>query len=359
MSDSKSTWILWLKIFGLIGLVVVAFAYLTTVTVLFVPFICAIVLNVIFAPLASALERRDYERGTAVLILFCAFGALLAVALLFLPDLVMKEVDIVKAKWPETQLKINALLEKSETFINVRLPEENKVDLVHAVPEKLKHIGEEIIKDAPHLLAEGVIAVLLIPLFTFFLLRDGRSFKKALVAAIPNRYFEMSLNIFYKVNLQVGNYLRGLAMEASADAVVAMLLCWAFGIPNAVLIGLVAGSTTIMPLAGMVIASAICPLIALFSAPSSDPTQLLMLMGLVVAAIFLTHLIDNIIIAPIIMGHSVHMHPVMVIVSILLGGKLFGVLGIMLAVPVISILTAVFQEGYQGIKSNEYFLKSS
>jgi putative permease len=353
--DTKASWILWLKIFGVLALLLAVFAYMTTVTVIFVPFLCAVVLNVMLSPIVSARARRDYKRETAVMFVFLAFAAVMTVAVLVLPDYVVKEAELIKGKWPEAKLKLEALLLDAQNFVNVRVPAENQVDFVNDLPAKGKHYVEMLVSGLPHLVAEGTIAILLIPLFTFFLLRDGRSFKKGLVAAVPNRYFEMTLSLIYRVNQQVGNYLRGLTMEATADTIVCTLLCLAFGLPNPLIIGIIAGATTVAPVAGMVISIAICPLVALFSA-TGDPLTVVLLVGL---AIVITHIIDNVVIAPMIMGHSVHMHPAAVIVSIIVAGKLFGVLGIVLAVPTVSVLRVLIQEGYRGIKSNEYYLKSA
>lgn len=351
--ETKSSWILWLKIFGLLSLLLVGFAYLSTVTLIFYPLLCAIILNVLLSPVVAALERRGMTRANAVMMVFLAFAAVLTVMLILLPPYVAAEIEVLKLKWPEARVKLEELLTSAQNFINARVPEENKVHLVTEVPAKIRKTVEGFARDLPHLLAEGIVALLLIPVFTFFLLRDGRTLKKSLVAAVPNRYFEMTLNIFYKVNLQVSNYLRGLVLEATADAVIASLICLAFGIPNAIVIGLVVGATTVMPLVGIVISAVLCPLIAIFSA-TGDPFPIV---AVVVGAIIVTHILDNVFVAPLIMGHSVHMHPALVIMSIILGGKLFGVLGIILAVPGVSILKVLIQEGYRGIKSNEYFLK--
>lgn len=353
--DSKSTWILWLKIFGLFAIIIALFAYLSTITVIFVPFLLAIVLNVMLAPVISALERRDYKRETAVMLVFAVFFVGVIAAALVLPDFIAYEAGVLKAKWPEAKLKFDELLVQLQGFVNSYAPPEKRIDLAAEISLKVKHFTDSLITALPHLLAEGTIALLLIPLFTYFLLRDGRALKKGLVAAVPNRYFEMTLSLIYRVNQQVGNYLRGLVMEATADAVVATLLCMAFGLPNALIIGIIAGATTVAPVAGMVISIAICPFVALFSS-TGDPMTVV---GLVMLAIVVTHIIDNVIIAPLIMGHSVHMHPAAVIVSIIVAGKLFGVAGIILAVPTVSVLRVIVQEGYRGIKSNEYYLKNA
>ena len=165
----------------------------------------------------------------------------------------------------------------------------------------------------------------------------------------------MTLSILYGVNKQVGNYLRGLLMEAIADSAIATLFCAAFGVPNALIIGIITGSTAIVPLAGIAIAAVVGPLIAVMSS-TGDP---LTIVGLTVAAIVSTHILDNVVVAPLIVGHSVHLHPIAVVVSILLAGTFFGVLGIILVVPVVSILTTVIKEAYRGIRSNEYYLEQT
>ena len=353
MVDNKGTWLLWLKIFGVLTAVLLAFAALATIKVLFIPVLVAIILNVLLAPIASALERKGISRGAAVMVMFLATAALFALVLLFLPQKIGNEIDVLKAKWPEAQLKLLSLLHDAQSFINGRVPDDRQVELVQSVPFKLKTLANEYVSNIPEMLEQAVLAVVLIPIFTYFLLRDGRALKKGLIAAVPNRYFEMTLNIFYRVNQQVSNYLRGLVMEAFIDATIASLILLAAGIPNAIAIGLVAGSTTIMPLVGIIVSLAVCPLIAVFSATGN----LLAIVSVVAIAIVVTHLLDNVVVAPLIMGHSVHMHPALVITSIILGGRFFGVLGIVLAVPGMSILQVLVQEGYRGVKSYEYYLK--
>ena len=352
-SLARGSWLLWLKTVGLLLLVLALFGYIASVPVLFVPFLVAIVLNATLAPVVSALERRDWRRRSAVLLVFAVFAGVLALGALVVPRVAAAEIARAQAMWPEGRARLTELLQSAQHVVNRWVPEGNRVDLVTSVPTRVQEMAQEIIAESPHSMPEVVVAVLLTPLFTFFLLRDGRELKRAMVAAVPNRYFEMTLSILYKVNQQVGNYLRGLLMEAGTDTVIATLLCALFGVPNALIIGVVAGSTTIMPVAGMVISAVICPLIAVFSS-TGDP---LAVVEFTVLAIVITHTLDNVVVAPLIMGQSVHMHPIAVLVSILLAGRLFGLLGIILAVPTVSILTTVIQEGYRGIRSNEYYLE--
>ncbi len=354
-ANSGSVWILWLKIFGLLGLVIAGFGMLASVTVLFIPFLCAVILNVLLAPLVAKLERRGMPHGRAVSIVFLSLLAVLIFVGSLLPGYVQSEAAVLRAKWPQAKANIDKLLVSAEEAVNGMLPDDKQFAIVERVPHEVDKISSSVIAELPGFLSEGVVVLALIFVFSFFLLRDGRSLKRQIVAAVPNRYFEMTLNIIHKVNLQVSNYLRGLIIEALVDATIATLFCLTFSIPNALVIGLVVGLTTPIPVAGLVVSAVVCPLVAIFSG-GGDPLTLTLLVW---AAIGVAHLVDNIIVAPLIMGHSVHMHPVLIIGSIILGGKLFGVFGILLAVPTVSVLMVVIQEGYQGIKSNEHYLRAS
>ena len=88
---SRGSWVLWLKVLGLLALILGLFGYIATVPVLFVPFIVAIVLNATFAPVVSALERRDWERNSAALLVFGVFAALLVAALIVIPRVATAE----------------------------------------------------------------------------------------------------------------------------------------------------------------------------------------------------------------------------------------------------------------------------
>lgn len=354
MSDRRARgWTAWLKIAGVVVVVLALVVFLASVEVLFVPLLVAIVLNVSFAPIVSALERRDWKHTSAVSLVFGGFAAALVIGLIVVPSVATREVDYLQAMWPQGRLRLIELLQRTQDVVNSKMPESTRVNLVADVPDRAQKIAQDIIADAPQSMPDLVLTILLVPLFTFFLMRDGPDLKRALVAAVPNRYFEMTLSILYSVNKQVGNYLRGLLMEAIVDSVIATALCAAFGVPNALIIGIVTGSTAIVPLAGIAIAGVAGALIAVLSS-TGDP---LTIVALTAAAIVTTHILDNIVVAPLIVGHSVQLHPIAVIVSILLAGKFFGVLGIILVVPVVSILTTVIREGFRGIKSNEYYLE--
>jgi putative permease len=352
----RGAWLVWVKIAGLLSLIVLGFAYLTTVKVLFIPFLCAVILNVLLAPLVASLERKGVAQQRAVALVFLTTCAAIAVAAVLIVGHVSGQVADFEAKWPDTRAKIDKLLLDGEAWVNASLPPDKHLDMVSQIPAKVDKLTNALVAELPTIISEGVLAIALIFVFSFFLLRDGRELKRMIVAAVPNRYFEMTLNIIHKVKQQVSNYLQGLTIESTVDGIVAVLLCWALGVPNALLIGFIIGATTPIPVAGLIISAIVCPIIAIFSGGATEP---MVLVGLVWMVIAIAALIDNIMVAPLVMGHSVSMHPVAIIAILILGGKLFGILGIVLAVPTMSVLMVVIQEGYRGIKSNEYYLRAT
>jgi putative permease len=352
MSRAPRSLLPWLKS-GIVVVLAAVFLYIVSVPALFLPFIAAIVLDSALAPFVSALERRDWLHRHAVMVVFLGFAAALALFLAVVPRFAAAEAATIKTMWPESRPRLTALLQDTEAVVNRWLPEGGRLDLVSGVPDRAQAWALSAIAAAPASMPDVLMALFLVPLFTFFLMRDGPELKRAIVASVPNRYFEMALSILYKVNRQVSNYLRGLLAEAGFDTFIASSLCAAFGVPNPLLIGILVGTTAVIPLAGVVFASIAGPLIAVFST-TGDPVTTA---GLTLLAIVITHTLDNVLVAPLVIGHSVDMHPIVVIVSVLVAGRLFGVLGIVLAVPVTSIVTVIAQEGYRGLKANEYFLK--
>src|SRR6185503_9576079 len=112
MSDRRGRpgWTAWLKIVGLIVVVLALFAFVASVPVLFVPLLVAIVLNASFAPLVSALERRDWQHTPAVLLVFGGLTLALAIGVIVIPTIATREVNNLQVMWPQGKVRITELL---------------------------------------------------------------------------------------------------------------------------------------------------------------------------------------------------------------------------------------------------------
>ena len=202
-----------------------------------------------------------------------------------------------------------------------------KNSLVHWIPNFIIH-------DSPSLL----IGLVMTPFVTFFLLKDARSFKKYFISLVPNRYFEFTLDLLYKMEVQLGNYLRGQFLDAVVFGLLATAVLWVLDVPYFVFIGLFSGLANLIPFVGP-LAGASAALVAVVLEQGD------IVRGAYVALAFVAlKLVDDFVIQPLAVGKHVDLHPMVVALAILVGGHLFGVLGMLLVVPFLGFLKVVLEE---------------
>lgn len=174
--------------------------------------------------------------------------------------------------------------------------------------------------------------LILIPYFTFFFLKDGRVFKKTLIEWIPNRYFEPALKFFYEMDRRMRSYLQNLMLDCLLVGVLVGVGSAAVGAPYPVMFGLIAMVLNSIPLVGPLLYGSICLLILIGLGGSTD-----LILGFV-SVFLLSRICDDLIFIPAIFGRSHHLHPVLVVCAVLLGGNVAGAWGMFLAIPIVSIL---------------------
>ena len=218
-----------------------------------------------------------------------------------------------------------------------------ELDLTGKLQETLSHTGEWIFS---HVLdaASVITSFILIPFIVFFLLKDGREFKKSFVNIVPNRYFEFTLYLFYKLNAQVGNFLRGQFIDAAIVGLMATFALWLVGLKYYFLIGLFTGIANLIPYFGPLTGAVLATILSILQ------TGGLQMAAYVLLAFVIIKLLDDAIVQPVVVAKSVHMNPLTVLLVILIGGKWFGILGMLLSVPVAGFLKVVFHESIKNYR---------
>ena len=202
-----------------------------------------------------------------------------------------------------------------------------KLALVHRIPNFIIH-------DSPTLL----IGLVMTPFVMFFLLKDARSFKKYFISLVPNRYFEFTLDLLYKMEIQLGNYLRGQFIDAVVFGLLATAVLWVLDVPYFVFIGLFSGIANLIPFVGPLAGASAALVVVVLE--QGDIVR-----GAYVALAFVAlKLVDDFVIQPLAVGKHVDLHPMVVALAILVGGHLFGVLGMLLVVPFLGFLKVVLEE---------------
>ncbi len=244
---------------------------------------------------------------------------------------------------------------------NKKLPFEQNI-----FEETSNTIANDIIPSIPTLGANSKIAIffnaiskwLIMPFIFIFVLIDEGEIKKFILNIIPNRYFEMTFTTLAKVDIAIGNYLRGTLLQSSlvGTAIFIGLTIVGFKLQAAVLIGIIAGIANAIPFLGPVIGlgagvvyamivEGINPLIPLM--PDNPIVGVLLV---VLAA----QLLDNAVFQPLVLGKAVNLHPLVVIIGVTGGSIIAGFWGMLLAIPTLAVSKVIISTVYKQAKA--YFI---
>lgn len=188
-------------------------------------------------------------------------------------------------------------------------------------------------------LTEIVLAVVTTPFILFYLLRDGKRLPDYLMRFIPNSLQPQTRMVMKEMNSQVASYIRGQIIVSCCIGVLLYIGYLIIGLEYSLVLAIVAACTAVVPYLGPAIA--ITP--ALIVAMVTSPFMLLKMVFVWTAV----QLIEGKFISPQIMGKSLKIHPVTIIFVIIFAGKMFGVLGIILAVPGYAVLKVIVTHGFQ------------
>ena len=195
---------------------------------------------------------------------------------------------------------------------------------------------------------EALSLWILTPLIFIFLIFDNGQIRSSSIGLIPNRYFEMSLTMIDELDEAIGNYLRGTFLECSLVGLTMGIGLFLLGFPisMACVVAVISGLANAIPFLGPAIGLVISLAYALIAEDTVPLIPGLAADNLpiaVTALVALTHVLDNIVYSPVVLGGAVNLHPMVVIIAITGGSILLGFWGMLLAIPTV----VVFKTGLE------------
>jgi predicted PurR-regulated permease PerM len=190
-----------------------------------------------------------------------------------------------------------------------------------------------------------VLFIIIVPFITFFILRDRQTLKNSIISMVPNRYFEMTVNILDKVEKQLSSYVRSWLIDAFFVGLLSAIGLTILGIKDAALIGLVAGTGHLIPYAGPIIGAVPSILISIIQ--FGDFSMVLP----IIILFAIIYLLDSTIIQPFLFSKGAEMNPIVIIALILIGNQILGAFGALIAIPVATILKVSARETINGFRN--------
>lgn len=328
------------------GLVI--FSSASTITVLFrsavsglfVPMLLSLVAAFLLDPLVGMLEKRHIPRTRAIFCMFFLVAALLLFTGSWLISYGQNMWDSLLRDFPRYTSQLVAYLRDAQLSWQTRLPFLEQYDLTGTVRSTAEQVLSFILVETPKSALKLGSLMVLVPIFSFFFLRDGNTIMRGLVSLAPNRYFEMAHDLSFLVSRQMAHFIRGRILEAAIIGGVITIGLSLTDIRYAPLLGLFAGITNLIPYVGPIIGMIPGILIAAVDLGIGGQFWWIVLLYIVIAQVIL----DNFILIPVLISRVANLHPLMVILAIVMGGKLYGVIGMIIGVPIVSAFKIAFIE---------------
>jgi len=306
------------------------------------PFLFSIAMAYLLSPLVSWLEKRRLKRAFAsLLVIFVFMLGLIILGIFLVPQLVSEIGDLINQT-------VTALPQVRDWLQNTVLPSLSRLPvdlqklqnaLLEDLPGKLKSVLETVGHGALNFTATisavlgQLLNVILIPVLTYYFLNDGQQLWEQFVLRLFPA--ERRASVQHKVQIaddMMSGFLRGQVTVMAIVGVLSGVGMAIVGVPYAIFVGLMSGLLNIIPYVGLLISLILTLVVALFTA---NPFATMIKAAIVFAIV---QGLEGSVISPKIVGEKVGLHPMIVILSVLVGAQFFGFWGLLLAVPVAAII---------------------
>jgi len=311
--------------------------------------VMAVFFAYLISPLVAAAERPlraagtppRFSRGVAIGLVYVAIsGATWAGAAMLLPT-VSQQVSDAASRAPVYAQSLRTWQRGwSRSYQRLTLPAEVR----RRIDQSLVDAGDRVVEGLRDSVMGGVGVLsylpwlVLIPVLSFFLLKDAESLRRSALEALPGHVRGRGYRLLRELNLTLAAYIRAQLLACLIVGAVCGTGFAVLGLPYAALLGVLAGALEFIPLVGPLVMAVVAGTVAALHAP--------VLAFWSTAFLAVVRIVEDYVIYPRLMGRGMHLHPLAVIVAVLAGLELGGVAGIFLAIPVVAALAVAWRHGF-------------
>ncbi|MEG1498756.1 MAG: AI-2E family transporter [Bacteroidales bacterium] len=354
------------KIIGLIAALLVIVAIFYYLSDLIIYTMSAFVISMMGRPFVKLLNKKlKFPNALASAISLCLIVGVISLIFYLVLPLFIKQAQQI-ANLDYTQIS-------NDTFVGFQQITQWLADKgIYIDEEKIRlyviNWGEQmldkiniqnIISNAVNWISSLSVAVFSIIFIAFFFLKDEKLFKKILFLFIPERYTQKGENILKSSEHLLTRYFVGLSIELVCMMTLISLGLWAFGVENALLYGCLGGLLNIIPYVGPVIgACTACFFTLLNNLEYGFTIDLFWLIVKVIGVFVGCNLLDNMVLQVTIYSNSVKAHPLEIFFVIMIAGTLSGIFGMILAIPIYTVLRIIAKEFFKSTKFVDQLTKN-
>ncbi|MEE4246689.1 MAG: AI-2E family transporter [Kangiellaceae bacterium] len=336
MSDLMRWW--WL------GITLIVASLLYFLSPILTPFFVAATFAYLGDPITDWLESKKLNRTMAVVVVFILFSLVGFLFILMMVPMLKQQVEIVVEKTPvalgfinESLLPwINQLLGNDETSFDFS-------QVQGQFTQQLKDNSGFLAEVIKSITSSGLAVLVwlgnlvLIPVVTFYLLRDWDFLVAKLFNLFPRKSVPVIKQLTHECDEVLGAFVRGQLIVMIALGMIYAIGLYIVGLDLALLVGMVAGLASVVPYLGFIIGIIFAAVAGLIQ--FGDP-QILIGISIVFA---IGQALEGMVLTPTLVGDKIGLHPVAVIFAVLAGGQLFGFVGVLIALPVAAVIMVLLR----------------
>lgn len=295
------------------------------------PFFIAMIISYLLNPVVNILSQRFLPRTLAVLFIYSLFiTSLIIVAINTIPLLEHQFKELAE-HLPQWNDRIQGMIKEYNDHSNEILPLSVKAGIEQSMI-RLEHKMTDYVENMMSGIGSTInqfFLVLIIPFLSFYMLKDMQSIERTMLTLLPKKQRKSIIRVLRDVDEALGNYIRGQFLVCLVVGVFAYIGYLFVGLPYAMLLAALVAVFNVIPYLGPIFG--VIP--ALFVAFTVSGK---MVLGVVIVNLTV-QLLEGNVISPQIVGRSLHMHPLLIIFALLVGGEIGGILGLILAVPIFAM----------------------
>ncbi|WP_105145355.1 AI-2E family transporter [Streptococcus suis] len=320
------------------------------IEILLLPMLLTGLLYYLLNPIVDWLEKYKISRTAAISVLFVLIGLLLVWGLAVAIPSIQEQVTSFAQNLPSN-------IQKIESHVTTLLENEQFEQLRPTALEMLNKVNDQIISYAQKFSSSAVnwasslistasqiiVAILIMPFILFYLLRDGQQLNAHVTQYLPTKWRSSVSKVLTDVNSQLSNYVRGQVTVAIIVALMFSVMFSLIGLNYPVTLGVMAGFLNLIPYLGSFLAMIPAVILGLIAGP------VMLIKVLIVFMVEQT--IEGRFVTPLIIGSSLSIHPITILFVLLTAGQMYGVLGVLLGIPIYASIKVVVKAIFEWYKA--------
>ncbi|MFC4404028.1 AI-2E family transporter [Gracilibacillus xinjiangensis] len=315
-------------------LVIILFPFYKNILIIIfqilLPFLIAGLIAYLLHPVVEWIHEKKIPRPVAILSIYLLFFLLAGLGIYYSFPMMIKQIQEFQTNIPnlvdayrlfifdlydQTSFLPEGFHDRMDAFLN-----EMETDLADRITALMKNIT---------VLFDMFVMLAVIPILTFYFLKDYEKLQQSILRIIPAKYQAFTKNLADKMEDSFGQYIRGQILVCFLVGLLSFFLLKWIGMKYALLLAVIIGLTNFIPYFGPIIGAVPALLIAFTVSPN--------MVWYVLLIVMVVQLAEGNLLSPFIVGKSMHIHPVYLILTLFIAAKIAGVVGMILAIPLLAV----------------------